>query len=116
MTSEAATLDFTALHDNAAKPERKKARDVTRVQLDMPPKAMERLHALKTKTEASSYGEVVRNALKLYEAVVDELEQGNEFFLQQGQRGPMIPYKIFAEAKKSEAGPPASLDYNEGSF
>ena len=37
-------------------------RSTTRVQLEMPPQAMERLQRLKEKTEAASYAEVIRNA------------------------------------------------------
>ncbi len=47
-----------------------------RVQMEMPPRSMERLEALKIRTEATSYAEVVKNALRLYEAMIDEVEQG----------------------------------------
>ncbi|MBS0279393.1 MAG: ribbon-helix-helix protein, CopG family, partial [Proteobacteria bacterium] len=50
-------------------------RTTTRVQLEMPPQAMDRLTRLKEKTEAASYAEVIRNALRLYEALVDEHEK-----------------------------------------
>ncbi|HEY0282201.1 MAG TPA: ribbon-helix-helix protein, CopG family, partial [Rhizomicrobium sp.] len=43
-------------------------RATTRVQLEMPPQAMERLQKLKDRTEAASYAEVIRNALRLFEA------------------------------------------------
>ena len=46
-------------------------RTTTRVQLEMPPQAMERLQNLKDRTEAASYAEVIRNALRLFEALVD---------------------------------------------
>jgi hypothetical protein len=39
-----------------------------RVQLEFAPRSMERLNALKTKTEAASCAEVVHNALRLYES------------------------------------------------
>jgi hypothetical protein len=45
-------------------------RTTTRVQLEMPPQAMERLQRLKDKTEAASYAEVIRNALRVFEALV----------------------------------------------
>jgi len=45
--------------------EEAKARKKYRVQLDFAPGAMERLNKLKAKTEASSYAEVVKNALRL---------------------------------------------------
>ena len=56
-------------------------RATTRVQLEMPPQAMERLQKLKDRTEAASYAEVIRNALRLFEALVDEHEKGAEFSL-----------------------------------
>ena len=66
----------------------------TRVQLEMPPQAMERLQRLKEKSEAASYAEVIRNALRLYEALVDEHEQGAEFSLKR-PNGEVVAYKIF---------------------
>lgn len=66
----------------------------TRVQLDLPPRSMERLHDLKNKTEASSYAEVLKNALRLYEAIVDETLKGNEFLIRY-QNDEQVPYKIF---------------------
>lgn len=51
-------------------------RETTRVQLEMPPRSMDRLRSLKDKTEAASYAEVLRNALRFYEFIVAEAEQG----------------------------------------
>jgi hypothetical protein len=65
-----------------------------RVQLDFPPRAMERLNALKVKTEASSYAEVVKNALRLYEALIDEDEAGRQF-LTRGKDGVIAPFRLF---------------------
>lgn len=50
----------------------------TRVQLELPESSMERLKALREKTEASSYAEVIKNSLRLYEALIKETESGNE--------------------------------------
>jgi hypothetical protein len=69
-------------------------RDTTRVQLEMPPQAMERLQRLKDKTEAASYAEVLRNALRLYEALIAEAERGNELSLRSAD-GTLTPYRIF---------------------
>jgi Arc/MetJ-type ribon-helix-helix transcriptional regulator len=69
-------------------------RTTTRVQLEMPPQAMDRLTRLKEKTEAASYAEVIRNALRLYEALVDEHEKGAEFSLKRAD-GETVAYKIF---------------------
>ncbi len=70
------------------------ARATTRVQLEMPPQAMERLQRLKEKSEAASYAEVIRNALRLFEALVDEHEKGSEFSLKRSN-GEVVAYKIF---------------------
>jgi hypothetical protein len=65
-----------------------------RVQLDFPPRAMERLNALKAKTEATSYAEVVKNALRIYEALIEESEAGNQF-LTRDQQGLVSPFRLF---------------------
>ena len=70
------------------------ARTTTRVQLEMPPQAMERLQKLKDRTEAASYAEVIRNALRLFEALVQEHEKGSEFSLKRPD-GEIVQYKIF---------------------
>jgi Arc/MetJ-type ribon-helix-helix transcriptional regulator len=49
----------------------------TRVQLELPESSMERLRALREKTEATSYAEVIRASLRLYEALIKEAERGN---------------------------------------
>lgn len=69
-------------------------RNTTRVQLEMPPQAMERLQRLKEKTEAASYAEVIRNALRVFEALVQEHENGAEFSLKRPS-GETIAYRIF---------------------
>jgi hypothetical protein len=65
-----------------------------RVQLDFPPRAMERLNTLKAKTEASSYAEVVKNALRLYEALIEEEESGRQF-LTRDKNGVVAPLRLF---------------------
>ncbi len=69
-------------------------RSTTRVQLEMPPQAMERLQKLKDRIEAASYAEVIRNALRLFEALVEEHEKVSEFALR-GPNGELVAYKIF---------------------
>lgn len=54
-----------------------------RVQLDLPERSMERLQALRDKTEASSYAEVLKSSLRLYEAVIKEAESGNRFLVEE---------------------------------
>jgi hypothetical protein len=69
-------------------------RATTRVQLEMPPQAMDRLQRLKDRTEAASYAEVIRNALRVFEALVDEHEKGAEFSLKRAN-GETVAYRIF---------------------
>ncbi len=69
-------------------------RSTTRVQLEMPPQAMERLTRLKEKTEAASYAEVIRNALRVFEALAEEHDKGAEFALKR-PGGETVAYKIF---------------------
>ena len=69
-------------------------RVTTRVQLEMPPQAMVRLQKLKERTEAASYAEVIRNALRLFEALVEEHDRGADFFLKRPD-GEVVQYKIF---------------------
>jgi len=65
-----------------------------RVQFDLPPRSMDRLNALKLKTEAASYAEVLKNALRLYEALIEETEKGNEFMIR-NEDGAIMPYRMF---------------------
>ena len=65
-----------------------------RVQLDFAPRSMERLNTLKFKTEASSYAEVVKNALRLYEALIEETESGKQFLVRD-QNGVVSPFRLF---------------------
>jgi hypothetical protein len=69
-------------------------RATTRVHLEMPPQAMVRLQKMKERPEAASYAEVIRNALRLFEALVDEHEKGAEFSLKRAD-GEVVQYKIF---------------------
>jgi hypothetical protein len=55
-----------------------------RVQMDMPPRSVERLKRLQVVTEAASYAEVMKNALRLYEALIEEVEAGNEIQIKRG--------------------------------
>jgi len=66
----------------------------TRVQLDFSPRAMTLLSDLKDKTEAASYAEVIRNALKLYDGLITEAESGATFLVR-APNGEVSPFKMF---------------------
>ena len=92
MTSLAFSPDVPARADDRAAPGQRAPKN--RVQFDLAPKSMERLNALKAKTEAASYAEVVKNALRLYEALIEETDNGKEFFVRDSS-GAMVPYRLF---------------------
>ena len=68
--------------------------DLRRVQLDLPPKAFERLQRLKADTEASTYAEVMKNALKFYAAAIEYQKEGLKFVIQ-NKDGTTIPLLVF---------------------
>lgn len=68
--------------------------DTKRVQLDMPEQSLARLQALKVKTEATSYSEVVRNALRLYETMIEEADKGSAFLVRDPD-GKLREYVMF---------------------
>jgi len=59
----------------------------------MPPSLYKRLKLLRDKTEATSFAEVVKNALRLYEALIQEAEAGNKVYIKQLD-GDEITYRI----------------------
>ncbi len=94
MSDAASTLHpaATTLADRADPKIRSIAK--TRVQLDFSPRAMTLLSELKEKTEAASYAEVIRNALKLYDGLITEAESGATFMVR-GANGQVSPFKMF---------------------
>lgn len=74
--------------------EKEQERGNTRVQMDLQERSMQRLMRLKEVTEAASYAEVVRNALRLYEAMIMEAEGGATFFVQK-PGGELVEQRIF---------------------
>lgn len=52
--------------------------DKTRVQFELPDSAFSRLERIKKATEASTHVEVFKNALKIYEELLNQQMQGND--------------------------------------
>ncbi len=73
---------------------KEKSAKTTRVQIEMPEKSMARLVSLKEKTDASSYAEVLRNALRLYEDMIEKHEQNFKIMIRD-KDGSCIEYRIF---------------------
>ena len=82
--------------DDAAKASDNKIRSIgkTRVQFDLTPRAMNLLTELKEKTDAASYAEVVKNALKLYDGLISEAAKGSEFLIRD-RDGQVTPFRMF---------------------
>jgi Arc/MetJ-type ribon-helix-helix transcriptional regulator len=65
-----------------------------RLNVVLPERSARRLDALVQRTEATSYTDVLRNALRLYEAIVEETEQGNEICIR-ARDGNVRSYRFF---------------------
>jgi hypothetical protein len=65
-----------------------------RVQLELPQRSMDRLLNLMDVTDASTYTEVMKNALRLYEAIIKEVESGKEIMIKE-KDGKVNPFHIF---------------------
>ena len=67
-----------------------------RVQFDFSPEALQRLEGLKELTDASTKAEVVRNALKIYEWLVTQIDSENTIEVQDKEGKPVfrIPAKV----------------------
>jgi hypothetical protein len=68
-------------------------RETKHVQIDLGVRSYERLARLKDLTEAGSYSEVFSDALRLYEAVVNDVAQGNEILVRE-KDGTTVPYRL----------------------
>ena len=67
-----------------------------RMTLVLPPKSSARLERLKEVTEAASYAEIIRNAIRVYEALVMEHDSGTKFFVKRKDgKDESVEYKIF---------------------
>lgn len=66
------------------------APETKRVQMDLPPRAVERLQRLQRRTDATSYGETVRRATWLHETVLDLIQGGGRLLVEKdGQITPI---------------------------
>jgi hypothetical protein len=81
-----------AAQDGAA--EAARAGGKTRVQFDLPARSMSLLTELKEKTDAASYAEVFKNALKLYDGLISEVERGSEFLVRD-RDGNLSSFRMF---------------------
>ena len=69
-------------------------KQTTRIQLELPAAAMERLLELKEKTEATSYAEVTKHAYRLYRRLIELVESGQTLCIRD-QNGKIRDLEIF---------------------
>jgi hypothetical protein len=77
-----------------ARPAKSPSQALRRVQMDMPERSVARLLALQDATDAASYAEVIKNALRVYEMVIREVESGGEILIRRD--GEIEKLSIFA--------------------
>lgn len=95
MTTRAGYGAWPELADEKAGRESKsRPSEKTRVQFDFAPKAIEQLNEIKERTGAASYAEVVRNALKLYDGLLSEIDRGSEFLIK-NKDGSIASIRLF---------------------
>jgi hypothetical protein len=94
MTYDQETLVLEPDTVAAVAEEKARSAEKTRVQFDLPPRSMKILIELKDKTDAASYAEVFKNALKLYDGIISEVEKGKQFLVRDAS-GNMTEFKMF---------------------
>lgn len=82
------------VEDNIEVQEKVRNTQKIRVQLDLTPRAMRLLNELKEKTDAVSNAEVIREALKLYDGLITEVERGSDFLIRD-KEGNLSTFKMF---------------------
>ncbi len=68
-----------------------------RIQIELGPTSLKRLDRMKQTTEAASYAEVLRHALQLYDALIEEHEAGHSFWRSTPDNPQPQPYRMFID-------------------
>ena len=69
-------------------------KETVRVQMELPQPSIERLKALKAKTEAASYAEVTKNAYRLYDMLIEMQETGKSLMVKDAE-GELSELRVF---------------------
>ena len=69
-------------------------KETVRVQMELPQPSIERLKALKAKTEAASYAEVTKNAYRLYDMLIEMQESGKSLMVKDAD-GELSELRVF---------------------
>jgi hypothetical protein len=81
----------------SAKEETVKQAEVVEGSIVLSKESYQRLLELKRVTEADNIGEIIRNALRLYETMVHEAEAKAEFFIKRVGDTTLVPYEVFGK-------------------
>ena len=90
-----------ALQREGGKGEAKRQNESKRIQFEFSADALERMERLKEKTQARSYAELIRDALRAYEWMVEEKEAGNEV----GDRTSQVADRVHAARHDGRIAP-----------
>lgn len=66
-----------------------------RLHIVFTPRMMERLEYLKESTEAASYAEVLRHAMRIYDALYQEVEDGHEILVRDPKSGESVACRFW---------------------
>jgi len=94
VTADVVGQDAAAAQDATAKRAKVRQLGKNRVQLDLSPRAMSQLAELKEKSDAASYAEVFKNAMKLYDGIIAEIERGSTFLIRD-KDGKVSEFRMF---------------------
>ena len=72
----------------------KAAGSTKHLQIDIGQRSFERLQRLKERTEVSKYGDVISDALRLYEAIVEDVLSDREVLTRKKDGTDEIPYRL----------------------
>jgi hypothetical protein len=68
--------------------------ETVRFQIVLTKEALEQIDELKKRLGAMSRAEVIRDSLRLLDAILEEVEEGNEFMMKD-RDGRIVTYKVF---------------------
>jgi hypothetical protein len=63
--------------------------ELHRIQLVLPPAVFARLSEVKRRTGATSFQEVIRSAVRVYDAITEELDNGSKVFVESDSSPPV---------------------------
>ncbi len=95
-SDDASALKTTGEASKVTQGQRKAGTEKYKIQIQLSERAKDRLFDLVDRTDADSAAQVVREALRVYDVLIEELdEKGSELFLKAGTNGDVIRLRLF---------------------